>query len=109
MQVANAVATARLRAAAELVALGCPADMICWYTPRTQGGNCGLLVGGFLAWEAHVEWDRSGEVPVATIATWWCGGTWAETGTARDWLPDAEVQAHWAEHGNRAPWMGPNL
>lgn len=108
MQVANAVAEVRLRAAAELIALGCPPAMITWYTSRTPGGNCGLCVGGFLAWEAHVEWDRSGEVPIATISTWWCGGTWHSTGTAKDWLPDADVQAHWAKNGDfDAPWMGP--
>lgn len=108
MQVANAVAEVRLRAAAELIALGCPPAMITWYTPRTPGGNCGLCVGGFLAWEAHVEWDRSGEVPIATISTWWCGATWAETGTAKDWLPSETMVAGWLKGGPvDAPWMGP--
>lgn len=108
MQVANAVAEARLRAAAELIALGCPPSMITWYTPRTPDGTCGLLVVGILAWGAHVSWDRAGEIPIATIKTWWCGGDEVEPATARDWVPDEHVQAYWAKNGDfDAPWMGP--
>lgn len=107
MQVANAVAEVRLRAAAELIALGCPPAMIQWFTPSGTGGNCGLFVGGFLAWEACVSWDRSGEVPIATIDTWWCCGE-ADQATAKDWVPSEEVQAYWAKNGDLdAPWMGP--
>lgn len=103
MQIANAVAEARLRAAAELIALGCPPVMITWYTSRTPGGNCGLTVAGHLAWEAHVEWD-GGEA--ATIDTWWCGSF----ASAHDWVPSDEVQAWWVKNGDfRTPWMGPNL
>lgn len=112
MQVANAVAEVRLRAAAELIALGCPPAMIQWFTPSGTGGNCGLLVAGILAWEAHVSWDRSGEVPIATIKTWWCGDPSPEfaPATAKDWVPSEHVQAYWVKNGDfDAPWMGPRL
>ena len=108
LQVANAVAVERLRLAAELIAAGCPTECITWMDPGYgRGPNCGLLVCGFLACEVHVEWNRSGPAPAATITSWWCG----EGATARTWVPSKFVLEYWGERGGyeRPAWAGPNL
>lgn len=101
LQVANAVARARLVAAAQLIAAGCPAEMIQWWTPNNLGQHCGLMVAGHLAWEAHVSWDTSGEVPIATVKTWWCGGN------MHTWVPDPTLVEYWLANEIDKPWEGP--
>lgn len=116
LRIANAVAEARLRAKAELMALGTPEECIGFW--QGKGPHCGLTVCGFLVCEVFV-WDiaikrdfeeksndpfigfmykhLAKEVVDVTdetiiVQVTWCGDP-KDAPTARSWVPTPEVIA----------------